>query len=47
MVDIADFGSVRAKRSWPDGLASLKKLGPHAAFALCFAFTLALVLGLF
>lgn len=47
MVDIANFGYVIAKRSWAHRFVAWGKLLPHAAFALCFGFTLALVLGVF
>lgn len=47
MVDITNFAEMAAPEPWPLALAAgSARLLPHAAFGLCFAFTMALVLGI-
>lgn len=45
MVDIPSFEHLRSEPIWPRSLVAVTVWLPHAAFALCFSFILALVLG--
>lgn len=46
MVDITNFGNLTARPFRLRRLTGLMEWLPHAVFALCFAFTIALVVGL-